>query len=81
MSSNNSELCYLTIAEAGRLIQNRELSPVELTRALLERIEAVDGKLKAYVTLLPESALKEARTAEAEVLRGQYRGPLRGKAF
>ena len=76
--SANRELCYLTIREAGRLIKRRKLSPVELTHAYLERIEAVDGRLKSYVTLLPESALAEARVAEGEVLAGKYRGPLHG---
>ncbi len=72
------ELHYLTIREASRLIKSLELSPVELTRAFLERIEEVDNRLKSYVTLLAESALAEACTAEAEILQGSYRGPLHG---
>ena len=75
---SQSELYYLTIGEASRLIRSRELSPVELTQAFLDRIEAVDGRLKSYVTLLRDSALAEASTAEAEVRRGQWRGPLHG---
>lgn len=74
----HTELCYLTIGEAGALLQSGQLSPVELTRAFLERIEQLDGTLQAYITVLAEPALAAARTAEAEILRGDYRGPLHG---
>ena len=46
-------LYYLSIHEAQKLIQNRAFSPVELTRAVLDRITAVDGKLHAYINLCP----------------------------
>ena len=78
MSANPTELCYMTISQAGPLLRDRHLSPVELVRAFLERIEAIDGRLHAYVTPLPERALAQAREAEAEILRGNYRGPLHG---
>jgi aspartyl-tRNA(Asn)/glutamyl-tRNA(Gln) amidotransferase subunit A len=68
----------MTIAETGPLLRDRKLSPVELTRACLDRIAAVDGQLHAFVTLLPEQALSQARSLEAEILRGHYRGPLHG---
>jgi aspartyl-tRNA(Asn)/glutamyl-tRNA(Gln) amidotransferase subunit A len=71
-------LHFLTIRQASRLIKKCELSPVELTRAFLDRIEKVDKKTKSYITLTPDSALKEARAAEAEILKGKYRGPLHG---
>ncbi len=73
-----NELYYLTIREASELLRNGKLSPVELTRAFLERIEKLDGTLQAYITVLPESAMAEARRAEAEILRGDYKGPLHG---
>ena len=73
-----SELCYLSIHEASARIESRQLSPVELTRAFLERIEQLDGTLQAYITVLAEPALTAARAAEAEILRGDYRGPLHG---
>ena len=63
--ADRQELCYLTIPEAARLLESKQLSPVELTQAFLDRIEAVDGGLHSYVTLLPESALEEARAAES----------------
>src|SRR5919199_936967 len=78
MTQTHTELCYLTMREAGQLLKRRELSPVELTRAFLDRIEALDSKLQAYITVLPQRAMAAARTAEAEMLRGDYRGPLHG---
>ena len=73
-----TELHYLTIPQAGRLLKSGELSPVELTRAFLERIDALDAKMQAYITVLYEGAMAQARNAEAEMLRGEYRGPLHG---
>src|SRR5215510_5242371 len=68
-------LYYLTIHEAQKLIQSRALSPVELTREVLDRIKAVDEKLHAYIDLMSDSALKEAQAAETEIQRGNWRGP------
>ena len=73
-----TELHYMTIREAGGLIRDRKLSPVELTRAFLDRIQAVDGRVRSYVTLTADSAMEEARAAEAEIQAGKYRGPLHG---
>lgn len=67
-----------TIAEAARLIRSRALSPVELTRALLARIDAYDGQLSSFITLTVERALSEARQAEQDITHGRYRGPLHG---
>jgi len=78
MSASEKPLHHLTIHEAQQLIRGRALSPVELTRAFLQRIEAVDGTLHAYLKLMAESALDEARAAEAEIQKGNYRGPLHG---
>jgi aspartyl-tRNA(Asn)/glutamyl-tRNA(Gln) amidotransferase subunit A len=78
MTQAQSEICYLTIREAGDLLQSRKLSPVELTRAFLTRIEQLDKTLNAYITVLSDRAMAEARIAEADILRGDYRGPLHG---
>src|ERR1700756_765936 len=67
-----------TIAEAARLIAAKHLSPVELTRACLDRVQALDGRLHAFVHLTEERALNEARTAEAAIMRHGPRGPLHG---
>ena len=73
-----TELHYLTIGEAGNLLRTGELSPVELTRAFLARIESLDETLECYITVLRDEAVSEARQAEAEILRGEYRGPMHG---
>ncbi|MGA7264095.1 MAG: amidase [Stellaceae bacterium] len=69
---------FLTIAKAGALIGKRELSPVELTESRLSRIERLDGKLHSFIRVLREPALAAARAAEAEIMAGNYRGPLHG---
>ena len=68
----------LTIAEAAELIQRREVSPVALTRACLERIEQVEGRLNAFITVLRDEALQQAEEAEKEMRTGRWRGPLHG---
>jgi len=73
-----SDPCFLTIAEASRRIRARTLSPVTLAEAFLGRIAALDGDLHAYIRVLGDEALAEARRAEAEIAAGRYRGPLHG---
>jgi aspartyl-tRNA(Asn)/glutamyl-tRNA(Gln) amidotransferase subunit A len=69
---------YLTIAEAARLIEKRELSPVELVDSRLDRIARVDGRLHSFIRVLADAARHEARATEAEIAAGKYRGPLHG---
>ena len=71
-------LHYQTISEVGARLRSGELSPMELTQAILERIEALDGQLKSYATVMADSALASARTAEQEIAAGNYRGGLHG---
>ena len=78
MTQKAEPLHYLTIQRAGELLKKKKLSPVELTFAFLNRIETLDTKLQSYVTVLADSAIAEARKAESEILRGDYRGPLHG---
>jgi aspartyl-tRNA(Asn)/glutamyl-tRNA(Gln) amidotransferase subunit A len=68
---------WLTIAEAGRLIAAKKLSPVELTKALLARIKAVDPKINAFLTITEKAALTAARAAERAVMAGN-KDPLLG---
>jgi aspartyl-tRNA(Asn)/glutamyl-tRNA(Gln) amidotransferase subunit A len=72
------ELCLLSIEDAAKLIVSKQLSPVELTDALLARIEALNPKLNAYMTVTAESARAEAKAAEAEIAAGKHRGALHG---
>ena len=74
----DTPLHYQTIAEVGARLQASELSPVELTTAILERIEALDGGLKSYATVMADSAMASARAAEQEIAAGNYRGGLHG---
>jgi aspartyl-tRNA(Asn)/glutamyl-tRNA(Gln) amidotransferase subunit A len=67
-----------TIAEAARQIAARRLSPVELTRACLERVHALDDRLHAFVHVTQERALAEARAAEAAIIAAGPKGPLHG---
>jgi aspartyl-tRNA(Asn)/glutamyl-tRNA(Gln) amidotransferase subunit A len=74
-------LHFLSIAEAARLIEQRRLSPVDLTRAYLDRIEAIDPQLNAYLLVTADKALEQARAAEAEITAGRHRGPMHGIPF
>ena len=67
-----------SIVEISELLRKRELSPVELTKQCLERIEKLNSTLNAFITVTSQSALEQARTAEKEMLQGHWRGPLHG---
>jgi aspartyl-tRNA(Asn)/glutamyl-tRNA(Gln) amidotransferase subunit A len=77
----SADLCFTPATELARLIRERQLSPVELTRAVLERIERVNPRINAFCTLTADAALAVARDAEQAVVRGQARGPLHGIPF
>ena len=72
------ELCYASAGELSRLIQRKEVSPVEIVDAHLARIEATEPVLNSFITLIPEQARAAAHRAEAEIGAGKYRGPLHG---
>lgn len=74
----SNELHYLELVDVGQRIQRKELSPVEVTQAQLDRIGQVDGALQSYVIVMAEQALADARQAEAEIAKGEIRGPLHG---
>ena len=69
---------FKTIAEISEAIAAKQLSPVEVTAAMLDRIEALDGQLKSYATVIAEQAMAAAQKAEQEINAGTYRGPLHG---
>lgn len=76
-----TDLCYRPATELAAMIRARALSPVELTRAVLDRIERVNPAINAFCTVTPEAALGAARAAEDAVLRGGPLGPLHGLPF
>jgi aspartyl-tRNA(Asn)/glutamyl-tRNA(Gln) amidotransferase subunit A len=67
-----------TIDELAPRLKRKEVSPLELTRACLDRIEKLNPSLNAFITVTADSALAEARAAESEIARGEWRGPLHG---
>lgn len=77
-SKSAGELTALSLGEAARSVHEGRVSPVELTRACLARIEELDSTLHAFITVTAESALAEARAAEAEIRTGHWRGLLHG---
>jgi len=73
-----ADLLNTTISQVSRFIRERQLSPVELTRACIEQSERMDPILKAFTTMTPEYAIQRAQQAEKEIRSGKYRGPLHG---
>ena len=71
-----SEIPFLTVAELSELIRGGELSPVDVTEAYLTRVEALNGDIRAYLTVTAEQAREAAQKAADEIANGQYRGPL-----
>jgi aspartyl-tRNA(Asn)/glutamyl-tRNA(Gln) amidotransferase subunit A len=74
----SDDVASLSIVQAGALIRERKLSSVELTRALLDRIELLDGELHAFLTVTADLAMAQASAADAEIAAGRYRGPMHG---
>ena len=75
------DLENLTIAAVAPDVERRKISPVELTRLFLARIERLNPVLNAYVTITAENALAQAQRAEDEIAQGNYRGALHGIPF
>src|SRR4029079_6820487 len=73
-----TDLCYLGLVEVGQQIQAKKLSSVEVTRAMLDRIERLYVTRKSYAYVMAESARAEAAAAEKEIGSGKIKGPLHG---
>ena len=78
---NATDLCYTPATRLAEMIRTKALSPVELTRAVLERIERLNPKVNAFCTVLGDAAMESARAAEAAVMKGGPLGPLHGIPF
>ena len=72
------EICYMSARDLSKLVQNKEISPVELIGAHLSRIEATEPVLNSFITLLADEARGAARQAEKDIQAGRYKGPLHG---
>ena len=75
---SSSELLALDVAGLSEKIRSRQISPVELTEAYLDRIQETDGRLRAYITVTAEQARAGAKAAEKEIVSGGWRGPYHG---
>ncbi|PID01769.1 Asp-tRNA(Asn)/Glu-tRNA(Gln) amidotransferase GatCAB subunit A [Sporosarcina sp. P2] len=73
-----SEILFETIESVGSLIQKKKVSPVELTKLSLARIKEYDPTLKAFITVMEDEAINQARVLESELQNGEIRGPLHG---
>src|SRR5262245_3475204 len=73
-----NDLHFASLREVARRIESRDLSPVDLTQLILDRIAKVDTRLKSYATLMTDQALSDARAAQQDINAGRYRGPLHG---
>ena len=81
MTAAGDDVAFLGARRLGALVRERKVSPVEIVRLYLDRIERLDSRLRAYITVLPDAALEAARRAEAAVLRGDALGPLHGVPY
>ena len=75
---NNENHCDLSAYQLATAIREKKVSPVEVTRAILERIEQLNPNLNAFCTLMTDSAMYDARQAEAALMAGERLGPLHG---
>ena len=75
---NTSELPFLSAGDLSRLIQSKEVSPVEATEAYLDRIASLDHRFNSYLTVMREQALADAQQAEEDIASGQHKGPMHG---
>ena len=72
------EICYMGAGDLSKLVQSKEISPVEIIEAHLTRIDATEPVLNSFITLLADQARKSARQAEKDIQAGRYKGPLHG---
>jgi aspartyl-tRNA(Asn)/glutamyl-tRNA(Gln) amidotransferase subunit A len=77
-SSTDTSAADLSLQQAAAALRRKDLSPVDLARACLDRIATLDPRLNTFITLVPEQALAQAREQERELARGKRRGPLHG---
>ncbi|MCI0830465.1 MAG: amidase [Chloroflexi bacterium] len=75
---NKSDLPFLSAGDLSRLIQSKEVSPVEATEAYLDRIDSLDHRFNSYLTVMREQAMADARQAEQDIASGQHKGPMHG---
>ena len=75
---DSSDIPHLSVRDLSRLIERKEVSPVEATEAYLDRIDELDFKFNSYLTVCRKQALVAAREAEQAIVQGNYLGPMHG---
>ncbi len=78
MEISAESLCFLSLSELANLIRERKVTSAGATRAILDRIRKLNPSLRAYLTVLDESAIRQAEAADQEIAAGRWRGPLHG---
>ena len=78
MPATTTDIAHLTLEAAAEAVRSRRLSPLALTEACLARVEALEPRLNAFITVTADLALEQAKEAEREIGAGRYRGPLHG---
>ena len=75
---DKADIPFLSVSQLSELIKSRQVSPVEVVAGYLERIDRLNDRLYAYLTVCRDQAVEAARASERELARGEYRGPLHG---
>ncbi len=75
---DKAEIPFLSVSQLSELIKNRQVSPVEAVEGYLNRIESLNDRLYAYLTVCGDEALQAARESERALAQGEYKGPLHG---
>ncbi len=81
LPKSDDDIAFATVVQLSRWIESRALSSERLTRIYLARIERLDPKIRAFITVTPDHALARARRADQEIAAGHYRGPLHGVPY
>ncbi|HJU12465.1 MAG TPA: amidase [Candidatus Binataceae bacterium] len=71
-------LCFMSLSELSTMLRERKVTSTEVTRAILDRIQKLNRSLRAYLSVMDDSALRQAETADREIAAGKWRGPLHG---
>ena len=81
LPANNDDIAFAPVTKLSRWLEQRKLTSQQLTNIYVERLQRFDPKLRCVITLTSELALSQAKTADAEISAGKYRGPLHGIPF
>jgi Asp-tRNA(Asn)/Glu-tRNA(Gln) amidotransferase A subunit family amidase len=81
LPANDADIAYAPVTQLARWIETRKLTSTRLTQIYLDRIQRYDGKLRCIITVTRDTALAQARRADAEIAAGKYRGPLHGVPY